>query len=182
MVEADNPQTSGPVLAPMALRRLTTSYVEAEDRIRIAGELTSGETVTLWLTQRLALRLVPPLLNWLAPDASRQHAAQHQWAQERAREALQQQAAVPAGQPVQRSLITAVDFTFGHASVQMVFKGPGLATPVRLTMQPLPLRQWLSVLKAQFVQAGWPAEIWPVWMSTAEPHATSKASQDVLLH
>ena len=48
------------------LERLTTEYVEREDRIRLSGQLTHGDTVVLWLTQRLLSRLVPHLSAWLA--------------------------------------------------------------------------------------------------------------------
>ena len=33
------------------LERLTTEYVEREDRIRLSGQLTHGDTVVLWLTR-----------------------------------------------------------------------------------------------------------------------------------
>ena len=48
------------------LQRITTEYVEQEDRIRLSGEFASGDTVVLWLTQRLLHRLVPHLTAWLA--------------------------------------------------------------------------------------------------------------------
>lgn len=39
------------------LQRITTEYIEAEDRIRLAGE--AGEkTMVLWLTQRFLNRLI----------------------------------------------------------------------------------------------------------------------------
>ena len=39
------------------LHRLTTDYVEEEDRIRVSGASANGDTVVLWLTQRLLNRL-----------------------------------------------------------------------------------------------------------------------------
>ena len=48
------------------LQRITTEYNEPEDRIRLSGELAQGDTVVLWLTQRLLNRLVPHLTAWLS--------------------------------------------------------------------------------------------------------------------
>ena len=47
------------------LKRLTTEYVDVEDRIRLTGELEDSETVVLWLTQRLLTKLLPHLLDLL---------------------------------------------------------------------------------------------------------------------
>ena len=47
------------------LQRITTEFVDAEDRIRLAGEDAAGEAVVLWLTQRLLNRLVAHLCDWL---------------------------------------------------------------------------------------------------------------------
>ena len=53
------------------LRRITTEYIEIEDRLRISGEIADAEAVVIWLTQRLLLRLLPLLLQWL--DQQTQH-------------------------------------------------------------------------------------------------------------
>ncbi len=45
----------------LTLQRITTEYVELEDRILLAGELGNREAVVVWLTQRLLQRLVPVL-------------------------------------------------------------------------------------------------------------------------
>ena len=47
------------------LERCTTEYAEDEDRLRLSAELANGNTVVLWLTQRLLNRLVPHLVQWL---------------------------------------------------------------------------------------------------------------------
>ena len=47
------------------LQRITTEYIDREDRIRLTGELAAGTVVVLWLTQRLVNRLVPHLTAWL---------------------------------------------------------------------------------------------------------------------
>ena len=44
------------------LCRLTSQYIESEDRFRLTGEDEAGNTISLWLTQRLAQRLISFLL------------------------------------------------------------------------------------------------------------------------
>lgn len=51
------------------LQRVTTAYLENEDRLRLTGKLADGDIVVLWLTQRLLSRLVPHLTTWLARQA-----------------------------------------------------------------------------------------------------------------
>ena len=48
------------------LQRITTEYIDQEDRIRLTGELAHGATVVLWITQRLLNRLIPHLTAWLS--------------------------------------------------------------------------------------------------------------------
>ena len=50
---------------PLELSRITTIYVDKEDRIGLVGEDSNGEHHKLWLTQRLLNRLVEKLLDWL---------------------------------------------------------------------------------------------------------------------
>jgi len=93
-----------------ALDRLTTNYADVEDRILLVGEIANSPPAAMWLPQRLALRLLPALLQWLdhqtgvnsaqASGASRsttelQKQVVHGFAQEAARAELMPQ------QPVQ---------------------------------------------------------------------------------
>ena len=44
------------------LERITTEYVEVEDRIRLTGESEDNQTIVLWLTQRLLTQIISHLL------------------------------------------------------------------------------------------------------------------------
>ena len=50
----------------MDLSRVTTVYVDVEDRFRLSGETQDGQVLVLWPTQRLLCRLVPHLVLRLA--------------------------------------------------------------------------------------------------------------------
>jgi hypothetical protein len=52
------------------LQRLTTEYIDIEDRIRISGETRDAGPVVMWLTNRLAMCAIPRLLRWLENRAA----------------------------------------------------------------------------------------------------------------
>ena len=43
------------------LQRITTEYVNTEDRIRLSGEVEENTSIVLWLTQRLLAQLITHL-------------------------------------------------------------------------------------------------------------------------
>lgn len=188
-----------------ALQKITTQYVDREDRIRLAGETVPEQAVVLWLTQRLLQRLVPPLCQWLeqhspvppgsVASATRAEVAQG-FAQQAALAELQPQAPVVAEAAETAWLVTAVDVQLQADGVQLVFRSdavPGAApsqgTPVptpaseavSLHIQAQPLRQWLAIVHGQVCEAGWPLDAWPAWMDprTASQTAVGHAQ---LLH
>lgn len=167
-----------------ALQKITTQYVDREDRIRLAGETGPEQAVVLWLTQRLLQRLVPPLCHWLEQhspvpagsiaSATRAEVAQG-FAQQAALAELQPQAPVAAEKAETAWLVTAVDLQLQAEVVRLVFRfepltglSPSEATAdpegVALQIQAQPLRQWLAIVHGQVREAGWPLEVWPTWM------------------
>ena len=96
---------------PALLTRVTTQYDQDQDRIRLAGETTAGQVQQLWLTQRLLLRLLPGLWQWLqqlpqdgvAADAiaasatadPQRHQALQEFAQQQASASLQRGGSLP---------------------------------------------------------------------------------------
>lgn len=155
------------------LQRITTQYVDSEDRIRLSGELVGGQTVVLWLTQRLLNRLVPPLTQWLEErgnptytDPSVQ-AVQKDillgFAQSAARARLAPEPPVQAKSPQAVWRVASVDLARGPDKVVLTFKGEE-SEPVALKLTIQPLRQWLGIVQDQYRKADWPLEVWPGWM------------------
>ncbi len=151
------------------LQRITTGYVDAEDRMRLTGELNSGDTVEVWLSQRLLLRLLPHLTLWLEQRGSTAFPVEIE-------QALEQHAAsgnLSAETPVRHTgqdrswLAQAVDMNAGDHAMRLAFRRDG-ETPATLTLSVQALRQWLGILRAMWRQAEWPAEVWPEWMGEAE--------------
>lgn len=165
--------------------RITTEYVDAEDRICMAGTLSDGEVVQAWFTQRLLQRLVPALVQWLqaqdagptGPDALRAE-VMHGFAQQAARAQLSPQHPVLPVPGDAVWLVYAVDVARHPRAVRLTFKGTrsgeaDVAALGALTLAPQPLRQWLNILYDNYRKAAWPLQAWPDWVSDSAPAAIS---------
>lgn len=186
------------------LQRITSIYSDVEDRFRITGEVSDESTRCLWLTQRLLLRLVPHILEWLNEIARAegkgdlgQAELMQNFAQQAAKARLEPQAAVPvptmpdpnaaiettpgaatAGQQEAIWLVEEVDISKStNGILTLTFKHES-ANGVQLAMAPIELRQWLIILHSQWLQAGWPAAIWPEWVDTS-PKASDQPVKPV---
>lgn len=157
------------------LQRLTTLYSMEHDRMRLAGELSGGGHVVLWITQRMFLRLLPVVLGWLerhggmataatsaqalyadALQGFAQQAALAQWAQ------LPPQAPVSTGEGCPEHLVHSLQIGQSPDRLRLVFEAADGAV-VALPLQALPLRQWLSIVYAAWTSADWPQHLWPDW-------------------
>lgn len=165
------------------LQRITTEYVDSEDRIRLCGESAPNQTVVLWLTQRLLNRLVPHLLTWLEQQTAVPSGVGsdvraevvHSFAQQAAMASMEMQAPVQAQSAQSTWLVQSVDVTVNQQLVRLTFKGgqQGADLSASVAMQALPLRQWLSILHEQCRRAGWvspeaPNAVWPEWLQARQ--------------
>lgn len=152
--------------AMRVLQRITTEYVEAEDRIRLCGETDAGETIALWLTRRLLVRLVPHLCDWLTQSAGdgARAALLNGFAQQAAAGALVPQPPVRTAAEADGWVVWSIDLTVGGAAVQLTFRCDGDAD-AGLVLQTTQLRQWLGILYAQCLKGEWPAADWPDWIA-----------------
>lgn len=153
------------------LRRVTTEYVDSEDRIRISGSCVDDGLVQLWLTRRLLDRLLPMVLHWLGSDAGAgsREAIMQEFEQQAAREAM---APLPAVQAQDESamLVQAVDVTSGDSAVGLAFRSsvtPDDSPVYQIVLERQALRQWLSIMHDQYRKAEWPLDVWPAWISAA---------------
>ncbi len=164
------------------LLRVTTEYIEAEDRLRLSGELPDGSTVVLWLTQRLVGRLVPHLCGWLEKQTKAGAPVDlvQGFAQQAALASLESQPKVQAGSGSQAWLVQTIDLNGGDGFLALLFKPDSQGAAVtRLTLQTQPLRQWLGIVLSQFRRAGWPLTVWPDWAIEAR---APKAGPAALIH
>lgn len=159
-----------PTPAPQALQRVTTQYVVNEDRIRLSGETAEGETLVLWLTQRMLGVLIPRLVDWLERQGG--DALLQEFAQQAAEAALG--AEPPVAAQSQGGCVTSVDIATGPDGVLLVFKPEGDDQGASLALMTDALRQWLAIVRSQYVIGAWPTTVWPAWMDEtqmAQPQA-----------
>ena len=172
-----NPPTPPAVVNPPSLSRLTTDYVETEDRLRITGEipgLTEEEaprTVVLWLTQRLISRLLPHLLTWLERNDVPQgwNEIAQGFVQQAAIAALGPQTAVCSAPESQTWIVHSIQLscTPHHAQINFQSAPGGPEYRTRLVLEAQPLRQWLNIVYEQYRRAQWPLALWPQWLTEA---------------
>lgn len=161
------------------LQRLTTEYIEVEDRIRVSGELSSDETIVMWMSQRLLVRLLPHLFTFLERQSTKTVPVEiaQSFELEAAKADLTPVAAVERHKDSQEWLVSEVDITPSQNGIALKFKSTsGLETT--LSLSKLSLRQWLSVLQTLWEGASWPIDIWPEWIKPGK----SERSANIALH
>lgn len=164
-------------LSMKSLKRFTTQYDPAEDRVCLTGADEQGQTLRLWLTQRLLNRLVPHLCEALEKQVAasttrgmsqplRSHIKQS-FAQQHARAALPlQRSVVPAADAPQWRVET-LDIKRTSRGVRLSFNGTAEAEQAVLDLPTTALRQWLGIVFEQYRRAGWPVQVWPAWIEEA---------------
>ena len=153
----------------MLLQRVTTEYVELEDRICLKGALEDGSSLVLWLTRRMVERLLPHLLQWLGTQiqGSMDGDLLQSFAQDAARAALTPQSPVVASETSRQSLVAIVDLQHNDQTMVLSFKNQEGSVQGQLALEATPLRQWLEILQTGCAQAGWAMDVWPDWMTQA---------------
>jgi hypothetical protein len=162
--------------SPSLLQRITTEYVAAEDRIRLSAEVQGGPPVVLWLTQRLLVRLLPGLLNWLdgrgAKDATFTQLMQG-FAQQAAQSELTPQTPVRATASGPVWLVHSVDVGSTEQIMTLTFKGES-GQAATLNLEAKPMRQWLFILKSLCQNAEWVLTLWPEWFESGDQTPNTK--------
>lgn len=173
---------------PVRLQRFTTTYDLSQDRICLAGQGSDGAPVqTLWLTQRLMRRLLPTLWQWLerhdtprtdlgtAQATGSRAAALHEMAQQAACAQLpgEKEPPVTPGLFSPQWLVCSVQLRASTQGVELLLtnaQDDNGAPPMdyacaQLAFTAQPLRQWLDILRQLHLQADWPLDQWPQWLT-----------------
>lgn len=167
---------------PFKSERLTTEYVQDEDRLRLNLEDAQQERVTLWLTQRLLNRVIPALVKVLEEETSGTPQAQEVQAFTQEKAQLRAQRAISHEQPIPEAeeswLVTRVDLTPASRAIALVF-WDNAGHSARLEMPRTAMRQWLSIVHELYVRAEWGRDKWPDWLA---PLSNTPAKESSKLH
>ncbi len=162
----------------MRITTITTDYDEHEDRIRMAVAYVDGNARVLWLTRRLAERLVPALIQGLrAPtlDAEAQatevQAAQI-YAQLEARLSRKPAKPVEVDATAAPALVQKINVKTATNGARVLVLSCHDSEPAELVLRPGELRQWLEVLNLAFRKGKWREDIWPAWIQQRKPSKT----------
>ncbi len=171
------------------LKRFTTEYEPAEDRLRLTGADGGGQVVVLWLTQRLLNRLVVHLCQSLEGRSekpktpSRMQSLEtylkQSFAQQKAYAMLTAQRQVRSLSASPDWLVRVTDVKCSADSVRLVFKGETDENRAVINLSTPALRQWLGIVSAQYRRADWATQVWPAWMEE-RPESASKPDTVVL--
>lgn len=170
------------------LLRITTKYIEIEDRVRMDGISNEGEAISLWFTQRLLIRLAQkgivflekqPLELTKIPVTDEQSRSDFQSVlQQSAKTETEKESAVLVNKDSQSLLVREIDLQISNDGIVLVFRETQ-ENQAMLVLSLKHVRQWLSILCKLWQQADWPMGIWPNWVVT--PEIGSK-SEDKPLH
>ncbi len=157
------------------MHKMTSEFVEDEDRVRLTGELKEGGTVVIWLTQRLLTRLLPHLFKWLETQSGNNLPAELvlSFAQQAARAELSPEPPVKSDQNTQTWLAHAVDIMAEPAGLRLRFRSVQ-QEQAGVSLQPQQLQQWISILHELWQRAEWPTKLWPEWIVSADQTKASK--------
>lgn len=185
-------------VSPAEIRRATLAFDEVEDRISLTCSLDNGACAVIWLTARMAGRLVPHLLQLVSkwPDAHRSNLVEESSGGEGMRanrdladetmsephnyaEAITNEAPVVAGEDSSSWLLNAVDISDGPMLVQLCLRDTEGNASTLLSLEHTQLTQWLEGIKRCYVQAGWSMECWEM---PASDYPKSLTTRHVALH
>lgn len=171
----------------ISLERITTEYIELEDRIRLASLTDDNQTISIWLTMRLLRRLITHCLNLLAKStpglekAPTQNEKSRKSIQNFVQKSAEQQIVVETAVTVTENspdyLAAEIDVRNDYAGVTIIFKDE-FNSNYSIYLNNRQLRQWLSMLHMIWQKAEWSTLIWPDWMSS-DPQETASAATSV---
>ncbi len=153
----------------LRLEKITFVYEPREDRLLARVLAADGTRSALWVTQRLALRLVGALARHLDEAAAGDEARHQQQLQSFRHQAalLSSQPGPPvdAIDPAGAPLIDTIDVQLFRDQVELQLHLP--AQPAVLRLSNDHIRQLLQILFNLFRHAEWPVDAWPAWVRNA---------------
>ena len=163
----------GPDRLLFQIQTFTARYDPAEDRLRLDAVDANGQKQALWLTRRLADRVIPVLVSHLegkTPEGIPPDLAQGM-SQSRARQARQTADTMPAvvaesGTPTW--LCRTIHVQKAQQGLNVIFTDDVSVSAV-MPMVEANLRAVLDIFLELYTKAGWPTEPFPEWM---KPEAT----------
>lgn len=167
------------------IEKITVSYDAEEDRLRLAVCDGQEQTLSLWLTRRMANELIGMLLGELkvsgtSPTDEYVHAALQAWEQSAANTEFKPLPPVRSESVSSGSLVRSVDVMQAGGHFGLVFQSRENRS-ASLTLSSTGLRQWLGIVHKLYGKAEWPCEgLWPDWMTRETQLAVTDVTRDTV--
>ncbi len=186
----------------LTLQRITSEYVATEDRFRLSGITDTGGEVSYWITQRLLLRLLNFLLDWLEShreELERQAASDMLGPMvtkpvKRDAQADSKVSQVPEGteegddeadaagkeESTEEAkadiaeLLFEADIRIAPNRITVVFK-PRNSEHAQLSLQLDEAWQWVAIVHTLWRRAEWNLSVWPDWIEEVKAPHPSKS-------
>lgn len=184
----------------LTLQRITSEYIATEDRFRLSGITDKGGEVSYWVTQRLLLRLLNFLLDWLethreelerqaatdmlgpvvtrASKRSGQAGAEDSPEEAGSGEESEKEAEAgetpEEGKAASAELLFEADIRIAATRITVVFK-PRKSEHAQLSLQLDEAWQWVAILHTLWKRAEWNLSAWPDWVEEVKAPHPSKS-------
>lgn len=186
----------------LILQRITSEYIATEDRFRLSGITEQGGEVRYWITQRLLLRLLGFLLDWLAKhreelekqaatamlgpmvtklskhrgrgDTQTTGGAIAEQGAESAENAPADDESPAEDQAAEAELLFEADIRIASNRITLVFK-PRHSEHSQLSLQLDEAWQWIAILHTLWQRAEWNLAVWPDWIDQVKAPHPSKS-------
>ncbi len=178
----------------LTLQRITSEYVATEDRFRLSGITDKGGEVSYWVTQRLLLRLLDFLLDWLethreelerqvatdmlgpivAKAVKRSARAGEKDVRAEAGKKASEAGATPEDKAATAELLFEADIRVAATRITVVFK-PRNSEHSQLSLQLDEAWRWVAILHTLWKRAEWNLSAWPDWVEEVKAPHLSKS-------
>ena len=170
--------SSRKILPCLRLSKATLTYCPIEDRIRLDGLSTGSDTIRLWFTERLLVRLIQHVIALAGSTQQGSKSSVKEQAAALAEESARPQSVViHSGSP--EVLISAIDVKVGKNRLEFTYKNELGAQLAMLTLPHSKLPQWNHSLRLCFEHADWSLSVFD---RALDSEVLNRESSRVTLH
>ena len=143
------------------IHKISQRYDSREDRIEVAIQNESGNVIRLWLTQRLANRMLAVLIRWL-PDleSDEENENKTEIKQNEPEKSKQQETAVNFNSAAEEGLLSTIDMSQQQKDYVLTFKW-GVTGVANIQMGLEQLRSFIAGLGQLYTAAKWDMKQFP---------------------
>ena len=166
--------SSRKILPGLRLSKATLTYCPIEDRIRLDGLSAGSDTIRLWFTERLLVRLIQHVIALAGSTQQGSKRSVKEQAAALAEESTRPKSVViHSGSP--EILISVIDVKVGANRLEFTYKDEFGAQHAMLTLPHSEVPLWNQGLRLCFEHAGWPLSVFDGNLNSEGPDSQCSA-------